>query len=64
MTYQPSSLLDRLVSACFSLLAAVLALYVAAHLLESIWPVLVGLALSGLAVAGAVVAFRRRREGW
>lgn len=64
MRYQPASLWDRLVGACFGLLAAALALYVAVRLIESIWLVLVGIGVGVGVVAGLVAAVRRRRQGW
>jgi LPXTG-motif cell wall-anchored protein len=64
MRYQPMSLLDRLVAGCVSLLVAAIALYIAVHLIESIWPVLVAIGLGVAAVAGLVLVLRRRRQGW
>lgn len=64
MRYQPTSLLDRLVGGCFGLLAAALALYVAVHLIEAIWLVLVGFGVGVVAVLGLVATLRRHRQGW
>jgi hypothetical protein len=64
MSYHSSSPLERLVGGCFGLLAAAVAVYVAVRLIESVWPVLVGIALGVLAVAGLVAALRGRRQGW
>lgn len=47
----PSSLLDRLVGWCFTILLASMALYGAVLLVQCIWPWLV----IGLAVVGAVI---------
>lgn len=62
--YRPSSWLDQLVGACFGLLAAAVALYLAVRLIELVW---VWLLLTGIVVAalvGIVVALRWRRQGW
>jgi hypothetical protein len=64
MRYQPASLLERLVGGCFGLLAAAIALTIAVHLIESIWPVLVAIGLGVAAVAGLVIVLRWRRQGW
>lgn len=51
MADTPSSLLDKLVGWCFTMLVAAMALYGAVLLIRCIWPWLV----IGLAVAGAVI---------
>lgn len=61
---QPSSGPDRLVEACFSLLAAAVALYLAARLIEAVWPVLVLIAASVGAVVGVAAWLRWNRQGW
>lgn len=60
----PSSLLERLVGGCFSLLAAAAALYVAVQLIEAVWPILVGIGVTVAAVAGLVTVLRWHRQGW
>lgn len=64
MRYYSSSLLQRLVGGCFCLLAAAVAVYVAVRLIESVWPVLLGIGVGVTGVAGLVTALRRRRQGW
>lgn len=51
MAERPSSMLDKLVGWCFTILLAAMALYGAVLLIRCIWPWLV----AGLAVAGAVI---------
>ena len=53
MDYRPSSWLDQLVGACFGLLAAAVALYIAVRLIELVWVVLL--------LIGVVVAAVARR---
>lgn len=61
---RPTSWLDQLVGACFSILAAAVALHLAARLVELVWVTLLIVTLVvGLAV-GLVVVLRRRRQGW
>ena len=64
MRYQPASLLDRFVSGCFALLVAALALYVAVRLIESIWPVLLLIAVGVALIVGLVAAVRWRHQQW
>ncbi len=64
MRYQPSSWLDRFVGACFGLLAAAVALYVAARLIEMVWVVLLLICIVMAAVIGLVAVMRWRRQGW
>lgn len=60
----PTSVFDQLVGACFSILAAAVALYLAARLIQLVWVTLLLIALVvGLAV-GLVLAVRWRRQGW
>lgn len=62
--YDPHSWLDRAVGACFRLLLAAAALYVAVRLIEAVWPVLVVICLvAGLTIAG-VSLVRGRRNLW
>jgi hypothetical protein len=56
--------LDGLVSACFSLLAAAVALYLAARLIAAVWPVLVVIAASVGAVVAVVAWLRWNRQSW
>ena len=60
--HEPSSLKDKIVSTCFGLLAATIALYVAVGLIEAIWPWLVGIGGAVVLVWGGVVALRVWRE--
>lgn len=64
MNYRPSSWLDQLVGACFSLLVAAVAVYVAVRLIESVWLVLLLVILGVVVVIGLVAALRWRRQGW
>jgi len=56
--------MDRLIGAACGLLAAAISVYIAARLIESVWPVLLGAGVSVGVVAGLVAALRRRRQGW
>lgn len=64
MRYQPASLLDRFVGGCFALLAAALALYFAVRLIESIWPVLLLIAVGVALAVGLVAAVRWWHQQW
>jgi hypothetical protein len=64
MNYRPSSWLDQLVGACFSLLAAAVAVYTAVRLIELVWPVLLLIVLGVAVIVGLVAAVRWRRQGW
>jgi len=64
MNYRPSSWLDQLVGACFSLLVGAAALYLAVRLIEAIWVVLVIVLIVASAIAGLVMWLRSRRQGW
>ena len=64
MDYRPSSWLDQLVGACFGLLAAAVALYLAARLIEMVWAVLLLIGIIAAVVAGVVAVLRWRRQGW
>jgi hypothetical protein len=60
----PRGLLDGLVGACFGLLLAAIALYVAVGLIKAIWPLLLLiLIVIGLLAAG-IAALRHRDRGW
>jgi hypothetical protein len=60
----PPGLKDKIVSTCFGLLAAAIALYYAVRIIESIWPWLVGIGGTVLLVWLAIVAIRTWRERW
>jgi thiol:disulfide interchange protein len=62
--YQPSSWLDQVVGACFALLAAAVALYLAARLIEQVWAVLLLIGIVIAVVAGLAAVLRWRRQGW
>jgi uncharacterized membrane protein HdeD (DUF308 family) len=60
----PGRWIERLSSWCFSILGAVIALYCAVKLLESIWPalvVIVGIAALCVAIVRIVVYFTSRK---
>jgi hypothetical protein len=64
VSQEPSRWLDRLVSACFSVLLGALALYGAVWLLRAVWVVLV---IGGVVVTitGLMfLALRGRSRGW
>jgi len=63
-SYSRPSSLERLVGACLGLLVAAVAVYVAVRLIESVWPVLVGLGVGMVGLAGLVTVLRWRRQGW
>jgi hypothetical protein len=60
----PSSLLERLLGGCVTVLLAALALHIAARLIEAVWPVLVGIGVGVVVVAGLVAVMRWQRQGW
>jgi hypothetical protein len=61
----PRGLLDGLVGACFGLLLAAIALYVAVGLIKAIWPILLVIGIiGGLGAAGIAALRRRDRGGW
>ncbi|MBV9821449.1 MAG: hypothetical protein JO144_04335 [Actinobacteria bacterium] len=64
MKLLPTSVFDQLVGACCSVLAAAVALYLAARLIELVWLPLLLIALVVGLVVGALVLLRRRRQGW
>jgi thiol:disulfide interchange protein len=64
MDYRPSSWLDQLVGACFGLLAAAVAIYVAVRLIEMVWVWLLLIGIIVAAVAGLLAFLRWRRQGW
>jgi len=64
MSYRPSSWLDQLVGACFSLLVGAAALYLAVRLIEAVWVMLVIVVLAAAGMAGVVAWLRSRRQGW
>jgi hypothetical protein len=58
------SWLDRAIAMCFGVLIGATALYIAVHLIEAVWPVLlVILAVTAFITAGIVI-LRLRRSGW
>jgi len=64
MKLVPTSLYDQLVAACFSILTAAIALYVAVRLIELVWVALLLIVLVVGLIVGLVVAVRWRRQGW
>lgn len=46
------------------MLLAALALHIAARLIEAVWPVLVGIGVGVVVVAGLVAVMRWQRQGW
>lgn len=60
----PSSLLERFVGACVTLLVAVLALNWAVNLLLEVWRPLAAIGAVVLAVTVGFVVWRSRRSGW
>ena len=67
MNLLPKSLLDQLVGACASLLAAAVALFLAAHLVAAVWPILLAILGTCLLLGLGVLACRwwwRQRSGW
>jgi hypothetical protein len=64
MNFRPASVLDQLVGACFSVLAAAVALYLAVRLIELVWVVLLLIGVVVAAIIGFVAALRWRRQGW
>lgn len=64
MRYQPSSWLDRLVGACFSLLVGSAAVYIAVKLVLAVWTALLIIIGVGVFLALAVAALRQRNRGW
>jgi hypothetical protein len=61
---RPRSLLDRLLGLCFTLLLMAIAIHVSVRLIEAVWPVLIGIGVGVVAVAGLVTVLRWRRQGW
>lgn len=57
---RPSSLLDKLVSLCITVLVGATALYIAVHLIEAIWTALLVIGAVGAFIGLAVVALRSR----
>jgi hypothetical protein len=64
VSYQPSSWLDQLVGACFSLLVGAAAVFIAVRLILAVWTAL--LVILGVAGFGlvAVMVLQGRRRGW
>jgi hypothetical protein len=60
----PRGLLDGLIGACFTLLLAAIALYVAVSLLKAIWPILLLILLVGGLLALGLMLRRSRNRGW
>jgi hypothetical protein len=64
MKLLPTSVFDQMVAACFSILAAAVALYFAVRLIELVWVALLLIALFAGLVVGLLLALRWRRQGW
>ncbi|MBL0002496.1 MAG: hypothetical protein IPP00_00300 [Actinomycetales bacterium] len=60
----PSSLLERFLGACVTLLVAALALNWAVNLLLEVWRPLAVMGAAVLAVTAGVMFWRSRRGGW
>jgi len=60
----PSSLVDKVVKACFSIFIATIALACAVSLLKSILPILIPIAGFGAVVWVGVVVYKAWRERW
>jgi len=63
-SFSPRGWLDSAVSACFGLLLAAVALYVAVGLIKAIWPLLLIILIVGGLLALGVALMRRRDRGW
>lgn len=62
---RPSSLLDKLVGLCITVLVGATALYVAVHLIEAVWAALLVIVAVGFFLAVAVALLRgRSRFDW
>jgi len=61
---RPPSGLDQLVGACASLLVAASMLYLAARVLEAIWPFVLVFVLVAGGAGFAWWRLRRQRSGW
>jgi small basic protein len=61
----PTSLIDKLVGLCFSLLVGAAAIYIAVQLIEAVWTALLVMLGVGLFIGLAVLVHRSRsRGGW
>jgi hypothetical protein len=60
----PRSWLDRFVGTAFGLLVASIAVFVAVHLIEAVWVVLVVIAVAVLAIGVVVALLRARARRW
>ncbi|MEI2775208.1 MAG: hypothetical protein V9G19_04405 [Tetrasphaera sp.] len=63
-SYDPRSLLDKVLAACVTLLLAALVLHWAVGLIEEDWPWLVGIAIAVLVTASLTMWLRSRQGGW
>jgi uncharacterized membrane protein YfcA len=59
-----SSLTERLVATAAAILFAAVALTIAVHLFEQIWPVLLAVTLGIGAIVAAFVFYRQRFRDW
>ena len=65
MDNRPSSLLDKLVGLCLTVLVGATALYIAVHLIKAIWTVLLVILAVGAFIGLAVLVLRGRSyNGW
>lgn len=67
MSQEPSKWMDKIIGACFGVLLAVIALYCAVRLLESILPtliVIIGILALIAALIGAFVVISTWRNRW
>jgi hypothetical protein len=60
----PSRWTDRLLGVAFTLLAVAVLLYLAARLIESVWPVLVAMAIVALLVFLSWSAYQFWKSRW
>ncbi len=59
-----SSWTERLVATAAAILFVAVALTVAVHLIEQIWPILLAIAVGTGSAVAAFVFFRHRSQGW
>lgn len=65
MYNRPSSLLDKLVGLCLTVLVGATALYVAVHLIEAVWTALLVILAVGAFIGLAVLLLcSRSYNGW
>jgi hypothetical protein len=60
----PSTLIDKLVGLCFSLLVGAAAIYIAVQLIEAVWTALLVMLGVGLFIGLGIVVLRSCSNGW